>query len=135
MRILVFVGALLCLSLPPTWAGEGSLVPDEASIPGAPTETRLVTAAPGRTVSVSLDSNPSTGYRWRLAGPLNESIVKLAGSHYKPPVRQIPGAGGTETWRFNAVGRGKTSIVLEYVRPWEKKEAPARKTVVKVIVK
>jgi inhibitor of cysteine peptidase len=36
------------------------------------------------------------------------------------------GAGGTELWTFKAVGAGKTTIALNYARPWEKDIPPAK---------
>jgi predicted secreted protein len=34
------------------------------------------------------------------------------------------GAGGKEIWTFKALGSGKTTIDMEYVRPWEKRVEP-----------
>jgi inhibitor of cysteine peptidase len=36
------------------------------------------------------------------------------------------GAGGTEIWTFRAVRKGKTTLTLGYVRPWEKGIAPVK---------
>lgn len=79
----------------------------------------------GQTFTITLDSNPSTGYKWDLAGALDEKIVQLVKSEYKPPAEQIPGRGGKETWTFKATGKGETRIALKYIRPWEKDVTPA----------
>ncbi len=83
----------------------------------------------GERFSVFLDSNPTTGYRWQLGNPLDEAVLQLVGTEYEAPQSKLLGAGGKEKWTFRAVGRGVTSITLEYVRPWEK-GVPPGKTVV-----
>jgi inhibitor of cysteine peptidase len=74
---------------------------------------------------ITLEANHTTGYQWQLAEPLNEKVAKLVGSVYSEPNTDKVGAGGTESWTFEAVGSGATKIVLNYVRPWEKGVAPA----------
>ena len=94
-----------------------------------------VAAEEGREFSVSLDSNRTTGYQWRLARPLNQRMVQLVRSEYVPPERGLTGAGGREEWVFLAKGSGRTEILLEYVRPWEKEQPPAAWARVKVSIR
>jgi len=89
----------------------------------------------GNEFSLTLKSNASTGFQWRLAAPLDESILKLVGSEYKASSGRRIGEGGTEVWTFQAVGVGTTSIRLEYLRSWEKGVPPARTAVYSVVVK
>lgn len=89
----------------------------------------------GEELRITLESNRSTGYQWKLAKPLNQTVIKLVHSRYIGPAKQIPGAGGTEEWIFTGVGVGKTEIHLEYVRPWEKGGAPAKTVTYTVVVK
>jgi predicted secreted protein/N-acetylneuraminic acid mutarotase len=74
---------------------------------------------------VTLESNPSTGYRWELVEN-NESILKQFGqSEYKPAETgdsQIVGAGGWEIFRFKAVSVGQMTLELVYRRSWEDAE-------------
>lgn len=79
----------------------------------------------GDTLTVALASNPSTGYSWQLSAddvqvlqPVGQPEFELGN---KTP---IPGAGGTQTFTFNAVGKGKTTLTLVYVRPWETDVTP-----------
>ncbi len=107
--------------------------------PGKMKELPINTGKPyevkrGEQFSLALDSNQTTGYHWRLAKPLDEGVLKLAGVEYKTPQSKLLGAGGKEIWTFQAVGRGVTSIHLEYVRPWEKGVPPARTAVYTVRV-
>ena len=98
---------------------------------------------PGETVAlnsggrfaVRLHSNPTTGYGWQLAKPLDEKIVVLVTNDYIHPDTRLIGAGGNEVWIFKAVGRGQVEIALKYVRPWEKDRPPAETNVFKVVVK
>lgn len=95
---------------------------------------KSVRAAMGDTFAICLKSNPSTGYKWRISGHGHESVVKLLATRYDGPKSGPPGAGGQEVFTFTAVGLGKASIPLEYVRSWEKTSPPAKTTVVEVVV-
>jgi inhibitor of cysteine peptidase len=82
--------------------------------------------AAGQEFTVSLGSNPATGYSWQLGKSLDATILKLAGTRYETARTGLLGAGGKETWTFQAVSAGQTTISLNYVRPWEKDVPPAR---------
>ena len=88
----------------------------------------IITAESGKTFTLTLDSNPTTGYRWQLANPVDEKHVKLISSEYHRPNTQLIGAGGKETWNFKAVAEGNTGIHLKYIRPWETNVPPALST-------
>ncbi len=79
-----------------------------------------VVARVGDQFKITLDSNPTTGFKWQLATKPNQNVATKVSSVYNPPAQSIPGRGGSETWTFKAVGRGKTAIVLSYDQPWEK---------------
>jgi uncharacterized protein len=81
---------------------------------------------------VTLDSNPSTGYEWQVRS-IDETIAKLVNDEYIPPESGLVGAGGEQVLTFEALEEGKTTIVLEYIRPWEP-ETPASIYSVDVIV-
>ena len=84
----------------------------------------MITAKVGEEFTIVLDSNPTTGYSWKLSDNFSGGIVQLVSSSYIPPVTRRKGAGGEEIWRFKAVAAGKTTISLEYIRPWEKGVQP-----------
>ena len=105
-----------------------------APIPSKKPTTGRIEVAVEREFSVTLPSNPTTGYHWELAAPLAEGIVKLVNSTYQAPATGLLGAGGEEIWTFKAVGRGETVIELKYVRPWEKDVAPADRASFRVTV-
>jgi inhibitor of cysteine peptidase len=88
-------------------------------------ETRIDSRV-GEDIVITLQSNPTTGYGWRLAGPLNERIVKLTRRDFVPSRTDLAGAPGKEVWVFRAIGKGVTAIAFEYVRSWEKGVPPAQ---------
>jgi inhibitor of cysteine peptidase len=95
----------------------------------------VVMAEEGKEFTVRLNSNRTTGYLWRPAGPLEERIVKLVRCEYVPFEGALLGGGGEEICTFLAVGRGSTEITMEYVRPWEKTHPPAKTAAIMVSVR
>ena len=92
-------------------------------------QSEVINARAGENFTISLESNPTTGYSWQLKKPLDEKFVQLVGSEYVPSRTDLVGAGGTEKWTFRAVKKGTTRLSLKYVRPWEKdKPAVEEKT-------
>lgn len=84
-----------------------------------------VTLKVGDTLTVALNSNPSTGYSWKLGADDGTVLAAVGEPQFslgnKTPV---PGAGGTETFTFNAVAKGTMTLTLSYVRPWETTVTP-----------
>jgi inhibitor of cysteine peptidase len=93
----------------------------------------------GQDFTISLQANPTTGYAWELAEPLNEKVVKKVKSVYQPSATTTEtdkvGSGGVEIWTFNAVGKGKDDIKMQYVRPSDKGAKPAEERTFSVTVK
>jgi inhibitor of cysteine peptidase len=102
--------------------------------PAPAQDSKPLTVQAGREFSVTLDSNPTTGYKWDLAGPPDARFVRLVTNIYVRPDSKLMGAGGREVWTFKAVGEGGTEIALKYFRPWEKDVEPARKTNFVVVI-
>lgn len=93
----------------------------------------LTTTAPvpivvgvGNQFTISLPSNRTTGYQWQLGRPFDNRVLQLIGTFYSAPETGVVGQGGTETWVFTPTRQGQTTVVLNYVRPWETGIAPAR---------
>ena len=102
--------------------------------PGQAADAPGITVKPGKQFQIALESNPTTGYQWRLAQPLTALSVILVTNQFVRPRTRLTGAPGREIWSFKAVQPGTTTIQLEYVRSWEKDVAPVRKTNVVVLV-
>jgi inhibitor of cysteine peptidase len=79
----------------------------------------LIEVEKGEEFAIVLESNPSTGYQWKLAEELDTGIVVLVKTEYEAPDTELMGAAGEEKWTFRAENLGDTTITLAYVRPWE----------------
>ncbi|MDD5678128.1 MAG: protease inhibitor I42 family protein [Kiritimatiellae bacterium] len=95
----------------------------------------MIAVTTGRSFAIRLQSNPTTGYGWQLAKPLDNRIVVLVTNNYIHPDTKLVGSGGHEVWVFKAVGPGPAEISMQYVRFWEKGRPPAETNVFKVVVK
>ncbi|OQX17993.1 MAG: hypothetical protein BWK80_38725, partial [Desulfobacteraceae bacterium IS3] len=73
----------------------------------------------GDTISVSLMSNPSTGYQWTIES-LDQNVLKHTGKSYASACEEtVVGCGGKELFGFEAVSAGKTSLKIAYYRSWQ----------------
>lgn len=83
----------------------------------------------GDTLQVTLPSNPSTGYTWGDQWSREGILRSHSEKHYQPLKSEKPrvGAGGVETFRYVATGRGTTRLTFSYGRPWEKSVSPVRR--------
>src|SRR5262245_6253537 len=79
----------------------------------------------GQELEVTLDENPSTGFRWHLLSGAEPECVLLA-DNLEPPSEATPGRGGTHRWRFKAASAGSGRIEMAYRQPMERDQAPAR---------
>ena len=79
-----------------------------------------VTVAVGDTLQVILASNPSTGYQWSAQAQVNDPAVLVQRSHYSAGPADVhpPGTAGTETWTFQALKAGTTTVATTYGQPW-----------------
>lgn len=75
--------------------------------------------ADGRAVMITMEANPSTGYDWQYT--VRGNSVEFADKTYKQRegTEGMVGAGGTETFTFNAVRPGTSEITFVYQRPWD----------------
>ena len=87
---------------------------------------------------ITLESNPTTGFRWELAGPIDENLLTLIESQYEPGTDAeigLVGADGTEVWTFETLTAGETTITMEYSRPWDGGEKAVKTFEVTVTIK
>jgi len=87
----------------------------------AKTGGATVRLAVGGSTMVTLASNPSTGYGWRIntARSVNLGAVAIEDIGYQSGSGQMPGAAGVHRWRVRAKALGDVRIVFDYARPWE----------------
>jgi inhibitor of cysteine peptidase len=124
---------LLCIGVLVVFA-HGRLV-GQPTVGSAITDpTQPIQVIIGQDFTLTLESNHTTGYRWQLAKPLDDAVVKYVGSQYREAHSGRPGAGGEELWTFQAVGRGRTQIAMHYIRPWERNVPSAKQTAFVIVV-
>jgi predicted secreted protein len=75
----------------------------------------------GNRVVVKLCSNPTTGFQWSEKAQIGDAKV-LEQKSYKfvaPASTGMVGAPGNAVWTFEALGRGTSTVYLEYSRNWQ----------------
>ena len=72
-------------------------------------------------LTVTLCSNPTTGFQWVESAQISDQTVLQQTSHkFVPPEETgVAGAAGKEIWTFKALKKGTSTISMEYSRPWE----------------
>lgn len=95
------------------------------AIRGAKNDNIIETTV-GKSFTITLDSNPTTGYQWQITRQMDTGMVELIDSQYIAPKTGLVGAPGKEEWHFRAIREGKAIISFDYVRPWEKDELPGQ---------
>src|SRR5215469_10161220 len=69
-----------------------------------------------------------------LAQPSDPAILKQLGEKYDEDNSGGMGAGGLETWTFQAMAKGATTLIFEYARQFEKNVPPAKTSKFKIII-
>jgi len=74
----------------------------------------------GDTLQVILASNSTTGYQWTEQTTISDPAVLVQRSHFYagPSGARPPGTAGTETWTFEALATGTTTVATSYGQPW-----------------
>jgi inhibitor of cysteine peptidase len=109
LGLLAAIG-LACLSM-----ACGVTDPSEFSDPASTVQVKS-----GEEFVLVLGSNPTTGFTWRLAVPVDEKVVHFVRSEYKPdPSDGRVGVGGKDHWTFKAIAAGSTVISFQYQRSSE----------------
>ena len=96
----------------------------------------IIELSPGDTVAITLDSNPTTGYSWQVV-QMDGRLLQLQGEpEYQANSEgdRLVGAPGTETYAFQALGTGQTTLVLGYFRPWEETVPPVETFTVQFLI-
>ncbi|MHC4353122.1 MAG: protease inhibitor I42 family protein, partial [Planctomycetota bacterium] len=99
---------------------------------GDQTELKL-----GQILVVTLESNPTTGYRWEQVDDPDSILEQMGEADYIPSHTGDPpliGAGGWEVFRFKAISAGQMTLNLVYHRPWDVGVEPANTFRLPVVV-
>ncbi|MDD5288208.1 MAG: protease inhibitor I42 family protein [Dehalococcoidales bacterium] len=112
-----------CSSLP------NQVLTDESS------SGKQIEIAAGGTLTVTLESNQTTGYSWELKEIGDTDILQKTDNKYEAPNTGLIGAGGKEIWNFKALKEGKSTLTMEYSQPWAGGQKGAKSFSLTVIVK
>lgn len=101
-----------------------------------PQATASVDAPAGSAITVSLCSNPTTGYRWEDPVSADPSIASVGGWTYVAPADPAQaGAGGTEVLTLIAGTTGHTTVTASYGQPWDGGQKDAWTLTLDVVVR
>ena len=106
---------------------------DEPVRLGANDNGQQIELAVGQQLSVSLESNPTTGFRWE-ALELDQAVLRQEGEPTFKAESDLLGAAGTETLSFEALRPGQAVLQLVYRRSWETGVPPLETFECKVVV-
>lgn len=116
--LLICLFAAGCTSQP---TGEGT--PTAATTPAAENyisnETQnnaTVTLSVGSRITITLDENPTTGYRWNVT---SSAGLQYVNETFIAPETEVVGAGGVHRWQYVAAEPGSAEFTAIYRRPWE----------------
>lgn len=77
----------------------------------------------GKTMVMTLPSNPTTGYMWEYHVVGDSIVVKRV---YVPDNTHLMGGGGYTLFYIHGEKVGISTLTLTYERPWEKKPVDTR---------
>ena len=82
--------------------------------------TKELSVKAGDSFTVTLCSNPTTGFQWESAVISDQSVLTETNHQFVGPEDEnLVGAGGEDVWTFQALKKGTSSISIAYSRPWE----------------
>ena len=89
-------------------------------------------------LTVTLCSNPTTGFLWETAQISDQTVLEQVDHKFVSPESEPPpppGTPGQEVWTFKALKEGESTISIAYSRPWEGGEKGAWTFTLTVVVK
>ena len=86
--------------------------------------TKEVEIGVGESLTVTLCSNPTTGFEWSGAEIGDQTVLQQTEHKFVDPEGiggepPLTGAPGKELWTFKALKQGASNVSMEYGRPWE----------------
>lgn len=126
--ILMAVMVTLLLAAGACSLAMGARIPQDAAlvVPGDDfSNTQQVVkeaeVAAGGTLTVTLESNPTTGFSWEETAQITDTAIleQTGNKMLVPEGKGIVGAAGSQSFTFRALEKGSTTVKLDYSRPWE----------------
>ncbi len=124
------IGLVLSIMMTVTFLGCGTSGDVTVRVKG----DKEITIKSGQFLKIELESNPTTGYSWEIAGFAGSDVLGRTGKYdYKPESDRL-GSGGVQIFKFKGKEKGNAKIIFEYRRPWEKDIEPVSRYTVRVTV-
>ena len=131
MKLKIVLMIIICAALLALLAcGSSSTTPKQVSVDSSYSGKEVEIAA-GGSLTVTLESNQTTGFQWELTTISDQAVLEKVDQKYVAPEATqngapVVGAPGEEVWTFKALQKGKSTISMGYSRPWE--SVPPAKT-------
>jgi predicted secreted protein len=93
-------------------------------------EVENITVNKSKEFTISLESNPTTGYQWIPI--FNSSIINLISHNFQPSTTKLIGSSVKEIFKFKAINYGTQSLKMIYKRSWEKEPSKERLFVINI---
>jgi predicted secreted protein len=93
------------------------IVETPGTLPDPTDPAHPLLAKAGQAFDIVLPANASTGYRWKITGSPEASLVQFVEENYIPRQPVMPGSDGMDVWTFNALAPGQTTIEFGYFPP------------------
>jgi predicted secreted protein len=126
---LLMMGALILGGCGPSRSQEASVDVSCDDFMRTQNVGREVAVPVDGSLTVTLCSNPTTGFRWESARIGDQTVLEETSHKFVPPQEgktpPAPGTAGREVWTFRAIRRGKSTVAMDYSRPWEGGEKAA----------
>lgn len=121
ISFIVCAAALTCLA-----TGSAAGEKKEGAILTEADDGKTIPLEKGAKFDLVLKANPTTGFRWQIVCNNPEQLKLLGKSTFERSKGGAIGAGGTQTFRFQAEEPGASVLELVYRRPFEKDVKPAK---------
>ncbi|WP_213877193.1 protease inhibitor I42 family protein [Pseudomonas sp. dw_358] len=81
----------------------------------------------GQKLTLTLPSDPTTGYRWRVRNAGQPVLRSLGPEVFSNPEDVgVVGAAGQSSWRFDVSQAGSGALLLVYQQPWAPEVNPIK---------
>jgi inhibitor of cysteine peptidase len=113
------LGLSIALAAGPGCATAVEIGVDCDELASKPRREESVVMAVGQSLTLTLCSNASTGFRWNEEAMISDaSVLAQSDAQFFAPAAPVPGAPGKQRWAFRALKEGSASVRLEYRQPW-----------------
>ena len=117
VALYIVISLLLCLTGCASDSQEISVEVTCEEFKDQPSISRNLEVIKGATFKVILCSTPASGFKWQDEAEISTESILEQVSHIVE-VTSFIDVSSHEVWTFEALKEGKSSIYLEYNRPW-----------------